>query len=220
MNTPQDPPPGAEQPQEGQSPAGEGEGQPPQSLPPAKVDLAGGLVSTVENSQAKVDLDSASDRRVMRRWAFGVLGAICVVYLISLLCFLVRMADDPPKWLEGREVPVAAAEAAPLAAKPAHGEKLAPASAPAAPVVPAKPTPPGLTEREGPNVHTVVFVTFVLLVFAAIPLSLAMSLVRIAAEPPPKPHDEIASGVTTPLIEFLKAIFEAGKAALRGGGHR
>lgn len=109
--------------------------------------------------------DNSKAHRRMRWWAFGVLGTVCIAYLITLLIALARIffCDILPK------------------------------------VIPT-----------GSDWHTLVLVGIALVVFAAVPLSLAMALVRMISEGGP---DAEKPSLKTPQLEAIKIAFELLKSA-------
>ena len=61
-------------------------------------------------------------------------------------------------------------------------------------------------------VHSTVIIGIAMVIFAAVPLSLAMSLVRMTSD---SKENSKETPLTTPHLEFLKAVIEAVKAVVK-----
>ena len=129
------------------------------------MDLGGGKVSKKDRAYTDDKLDDSKAHRTMRWIAFGVLGLLCVVFLIALLCAL--------QTLLGGERVIA-------------------------------------TLLDGREWHGIIVITVALVIFATIPLSLTLALVRMIASPHSQSKPEDAT-ISLPQIEFLKALVETVK---------
>jgi len=66
--------------------------------------------------------------------------------------------------------------------------------------------------RSGANWHALVLIGLILVIFAAVPLSLAMALVKMISRAGQE-SDQKAAGITTPQLELFKVFVEMVKAA-------
>jgi hypothetical protein len=114
--------------------------------------------------------ENMSAHRRMRWWAFGVVGSVCGIYLLALLCVLWRFFDGHL-----------------IAAMLGANDTL--------------------------NWHVLVLIGMALVIFAAVPLTLVMALVRMISEQVREPDT-----IKMPTTELAKLFFETAKSMFSATG--